>query len=201
LVITPKEFNRSHGQSRPVLGYQGRSIPRSSLNSAWAVTDKTDQSEVLKLVRAYLGTEFDNWLSKFVVTLTQKDALVKSLVKEGVSKKQLQGLKIEELRKLADEKEIDYFSISIDPTPICTVVASELNRLGLFDEMTQTLTRLEESDDCFGPPAWRFQGDPEHIADFERFLAQQSLNYLHGQPYETQWNGRPLGGWFVQNAR
>ena len=129
LVICPKEFNRKHSKSLPIEGYMGLSLPLSDLDEKWSIKDGMTAHEVLKLCRKFLGVEFDNWLKSHQISVSQQSQLMKKLEAEGLPRKQLLGLRLEELKALADEEEVPYFEMDKNPASDWYVVYNEYLRL------------------------------------------------------------------------
>jgi hypothetical protein len=197
LVIAPKEFNRRHGTKYPVTGYQGRCIPRNSLQPSWLVADNNDNSTLLKLIRAYLGQEFDKWLSGFVISLTQRDKLIRDLKKAGLSKKRLDVLNLQALKSLAAQEEVAFFDLTKSAEDTKEVLHQELLRLGLQSEISTALTHLIECDDLIGNCVYKFTGTEEEKQEFENILIEQALLCLHGQQHEVTFRGRPAQALFA----
>lgn len=195
LVITPKEFNRRHGLKSPVTGYLGASIPRSTLDAKWGVNEEMNSNKVLKLVRSYLGNDFDNWLSGFVITLTQRDQLIKQLTKAGLPKKQLQELKLQQLKALAEEEEVPHFDITRAPENVSDTLVKELKRLALSPALCKALEDLREPEWSLDDLPSRFCGAPEDVAEFQEMLIQQALLCLHGQSHSEMWRDKPILDW------
>lgn len=200
LVITPKEFNRKHGTKSPVSGYLGRRIPRSSLQPSWQVKENDGNSSLLKLVRSYLGSEFDRWLSGFVISLTQRDKLIKDLKKAGHPKRRLDSLNLQALKSLAEQEELAFFDLDKDGEEAREVLHQELLRLGLRGEISEAFERLIDCDDFFGISTYSFNGTDEEMLKFENALIEQALLCLHGQQHETSILGQPIQEYFSKKA-
>jgi hypothetical protein len=198
LVITPKEFNRRHGQKFPVTGYQGKSIPRSSVSSDWDVKEGMKPLEILKLVRRYLGAVFDTWLSSYVITASQREVLIKNLVRAGLSKSQLLSMRTSQLRSLSEEEELPYFDLNKDPTEILSVVIEELKRLSLGSELLTPLELILEEEWELVTPDKVFRGSTDERNELRKMLIDQALLCLHGQPYCSMWNSLPAINWFAE---
>lgn len=199
LVITPKKFNRTHAQKFPVTGFMGKSIPRASMQACWLVPEDTDTKKVLKLLRAYLGKEFDQWLSGFVISLTQRETLIRQLRKAGLPQKQLQELKLQQLKSLAEEEDLPYFNIDKEAEDVRYVLSTELHRLGLATEISKALELLHEAEWSLEAVANTFSGTQEEQQEFEEAVVEQALKCLHGQPYTDTWRKKPLLNWLYEN--
>lgn len=198
LVITPKQFNRAHAQKFPLIGYMGKSIPRESLQTCWLIHEGMDTNKILKLLRAYLGKEFDQWLSGFVISLGQRDTLIRQLQKAGLPQKLLQGMNLQQLKALAEEEDVDYFDIDKEPEDVRSVISYELNRLGLASEMSQALELLHEADWSLDGGGSSFSGSQEEKQAFEIVLVEQAIKCLHGQPYTGIWRDKPVLDWLLK---
>jgi hypothetical protein len=201
LVIAPMEFNRKHGQSFPVTGFQGKSTLRASLRPEWKVKDDMETLEVIKLIRRYLGSEFDDWLSGFVITTSQRDQLIKNLVQAGFPKAQLIGMNTSQLRALSKEEELPYFDLDRPATEPMLVLIEELKRLSLAPELSEPLELLLEDEWGISRPERIFSGSPEKKVDVGKWLIEQALLCLHGQPFTSTWKKRPVLEWFVETTR
>lgn len=197
LVICPKEFNRKHTKSLPVEGYLGLSLSLSDKNEKWSIKDGMTAHEVLKLCRKFLGVEFDNWLKSHQISVSQQSQLMKKLEAEGLPRKQLLGLRLEELKALADEEEVPYFAMDKDPSEDWYVVHKEYLRLLPSGELNIFLGYLEkiyfDFDVC---SSIEFLGDSKEYEAFKDFITEQALKQLHGQPFECTWKGQSLESYF-----
>lgn len=192
LVIAPKSFNRQHAQKFPVHALIGKAIPAVDLTDQWKVVEGMDSSQVIKLARSFVGEEFDKWLASFLISNSQRDQLIKNLVKAGLPKKRLQELKLRQLKALAEEEEVPYFDISTNPQDVRSLLSEETERLGVGRELGLLLERLESEDCPFVPSGWHFEGEREDQEEFEKFVIDQAFLCLHGQPYSDIWRGQPV---------
>lgn len=193
LTITPKEFNRKHSTKIPSCGYQGQHLSRGELESKWRVLDSSSSLEILSLARKYIGDEFDVWLSKHVVTPTQKQALIKQLSKAGFDKRRLQDFSLSQLKAMADDEDVAYFNMSKSPDDIKRVLIEELSRLNLGNNLKIAFEylELEELKDLCSVEI-EFSGADSEKEGFEEFLIEQSLACLHGQPYLNKWGKKAV---------
>jgi hypothetical protein len=192
LVIAPKSFNRQHAQKFPVHALIGKAIPDAALSDQWKVAEGMDSLQVLKVARSFMGEEFDKWLASFLISNSQRDQLIKNLVKAGLPKRRLQELKLRQLKAIAEEEELPYFDISTKPHDVRTLLSEETERLGVGRELGLLLQRLESEDCVFYPSGWHFTGTREDQSEFEKFVIDQAFLCLHGQPYSRLWRGQPL---------
>lgn len=197
LTITPKEFNRKHSTKTPSCGYQGQHIQRDELDSKWKALDSSASLEILSLARKYIGDEFDAWLSKHVVTPTQKQALIKQLSKSGFDKQRLQDFSLAQLKTMAADEDVAYFNMSKSPDDIKRVLIEELSRLDIENDFTTAFEYLElEELRDFCTIEMEFIGTDSEKQELEEFLIEQSLACLHGQPYLIKWREKSVLDWF-----
>lgn len=197
LVICPKEFNRKHSKSLPVEGYMGLSLPLSDVEEKWSIKDGMTAHEVLKLCRKFLGIEFDNWLKSHQISMSQQRQLMKKLEAEGLPRKQLLGLRLEELKALADEEEVPYFSMDKEPAGDWFVVQQEYLRLLPNRSLSSILGFVEEIEyEFLTTPSVEFAGTAGDYESFKNWVILTALLQLHGQPSEYTWKGQSLESYF-----
>ena len=202
LVICPKEFNRKHSKSLPVKGYLGLSLPLSDLDEKWSIKDGMTAHEVLKLCRKFLGVEFDNWLKSHQLSVSQQSQLMKKLEAEGLPRKQLLGLRLEQLKALADEEEVPYFDIDKSPAEDWYVVQQEYLRLLPEGSLLTVLVYVEEIEyDFLTAPSVEFLGAAGDYESFKNWVIRTALLQLHGQPFECTWRGQSLKSYFKRKER
>lgn len=192
LVIAPKSFNRQHAQKFPVHALIGKAIPAADLTDQWKVVEGMNSPQVLKLARSFVGEEFDRWLTSFLISNSQRDQLIKNLVKAGLPKRRLQDLKLRQLKALAEEEEVPYFDISTNPQDVRSLLSEETERLGVGRELGLLLDRLESEDCSLVPSGWHFEGERKDQEEFEKFVIDQAFLCLHGQPFSELWKGQPV---------
>jgi hypothetical protein len=198
LAIAPKDFNRKHGVKEPAVGYQGKSGEWESLEYSFAVSPKESALSVLKKIRRYVGQDFDKWLSSFVLTQSQRQLIIKSLVKEGFNKLVLEQLSLKQLKACADDKEVAYFSIDQEPEAKLTMVCEELERLQISNELVNTLLLLNRIDNSLEGSSYKFSGNDQEKIEFSNAIVQDALACIHGQPYESTFKGSPFKAWFEE---
>ncbi len=196
LAITSKTFNRKHGTKLPVEGYLGSSTPRASLLIQWKVADSLDSLEVLKLARKYIGEEFDIWLKKHLINLTQKGAILKKLKDAGYDHDVLKTMRLKELKAIANDEEISYFSIDKDPEDELWISRDELQRLGLDNSVLKHLNLYHEGYSSFNDFTTFKESSNEEVK-FKKFLIQQAFLCIHGQPFSELWENRPFK-WHIE---
>lgn len=197
LVITPKTFNRKHGTKLPIEGYMGSSIPRTSLLKQWKVTTSLESLEVLKLARRYIGEEFDIWLKKHLISQTQKQAILKKFKEAGYDYQVLKTMELRQLKAMADEEEIPYFSIDKDPNEEIYFLGDELLRLGINNHISKQFDYYWSVYESFGDS--NFNGSEEEENKFISHLVEQALLCLHGQPFIDTWKEVPFETYFKSN--
>ena len=174
LSIAPKTFNRKHGTKLPVAGYMGSSIPRANLLNQWKLADSLDSLEVLKLARKYVGEEFDVWLKKHLISQTQKSAILKKLKEAGYDNNVLKTMGLKELKAVASEEEISYFSLDKEPEEEWWVSREELERLGLKNAIFNHLD-LYYQDYIDLEKFITFKESPSEELKFKEHLIQQAF--------------------------
>jgi hypothetical protein len=180
----------------------GLSLPLSDLEEKWSTENCVTAHEVLKLCRKFLGAEFDNWLKSHQISVSQQSQLIKKLEAEGLPRKQLLGLRLEELKAIADEEEVPYFSMNKDPTADWYVVNNEYCRLLPNGELRTILRYLEEIYyDAILPSSVEFVGDSSDYEEFRSWIVNAALKQLHGQCFDQPWKGKSLCHYFKMKER
>lgn len=201
LAITPKDFNRKHSTKEPSYGYKGESIARDDLLTCWSVTQMHDAMAILKLARRYIGEQFDVWLKGHVISITQKQGLVKDLTRAGFHQETLKKLDFKQLREMALDEDVAYFYMTNSPSDTRRVLAEELRRLALGGDIAECILLLEGADCTIEPAEKIFDGADIESRELEAHLIQQGLNCLHGQPFSEQWKGRAFLSFFVERPK
>jgi hypothetical protein len=196
LAIAPKDFNRKHGVKEPVVGYLGKSGEWESLEYSFAVSPNEPSVSVLKKIRRYVGQDFDKWLSSFVLTQSQRQLIIKSLVKEGLSKTALNELNLKELKAYADKNEIAYFSMSKEPEDSLSIAYEELQRLKIGEDLVQVLSVIDDIENSLNISIYSFTGSNSEKVEFSEQLLHDALACIHGQTYEGKWKNQSFVAWF-----
>lgn len=191
LAITPATFNRKHGTKLPVEGYIGSSIPREGLSKQWKIADSLNNLDILKLARKYIGEEFDIWLKKHLINQTQRDAIIKKLKEAGFDTKLLKTMRLRELKAIAEEEEIPYFSITKEAEEEWLVALEEMERLKLENSVSKHLNLYYEAYFSFNDYL-TFADSSDKELEFMAYLAQQAFLCIHGQSFKQDWNGKPF---------
>jgi hypothetical protein len=189
LAITPATFNRKHGTKLPVDGYLGSSIPREGLSKQWKIVESLNNLDILKLARKYIGEEFDIWLKKHLINQTQKGAILKKLKEAGYDNDVLKTMGLRELKSIADEEKIPYFSMSKDPEEDWWLARNEMERLKLDNSVSKHLNLYYEAYSSFDD-FLTFNDSPDKELEFKTYLVQQAFLCIHGQLFEEKWKGK-----------
>ncbi len=196
LVIAPRDFNRKHGVKQPVVGYLGKSGEWDALEIAFAVSPKESSLSVLKKIRRFIGQDFDKWLSSFVLTQSQRQLIIKSLIKEGLNKVSLEHMSLKQLKDCADGHEVGYFSMNRAPKTKLEIVCEELQRLQIREDIVDVLSILDQIDNSLEGSIYIFSGSDVEKAELTECLASDALAYIHGQSSESTFKGKPFKAWF-----
>lgn len=188
LAITPAKFNRKHGTKLPIEGYLGTSIPRDELSKQWKIAESLNNLDILKLARKYIGEEFDIWLKKHLINQTQRDTIIKKLKEAGFDNNLLKTMRLRELKAIADEEEIPYFSITKQPEEEWWLARNEMKRLMLDNSVSRHLNLYYEAFLSFDD-FLTFRDSPSKELEFKKYLVQQAFLCIHGQPFKQDLNG------------
>jgi hypothetical protein len=194
LVICPREYNRKHSRKVPKLGYLGLSIDREDLSRKWCISNTLTNLEVIELAGKFLGIEFRKWLKSHLIQTTQHKQLIKKLAEAGVPEHVTKMMTLEQLKALADEEDIPYFSQEIDAQDLLYILGKELKRFEISKELSLTLDYLSDilGICTFHNPPWKFIGSEQEISVFIEFVCEQTLHAIHGQHFEIHWQERSL---------
>ncbi len=199
LTIAPKEFNRKHSTKLPTCGYLGLSIPKSSLQPQFNIQESSSSQEILALARKFIGSEFDDWLKKHNINITQKQALIRSLKKAGYHEERLKELGLKDLQAIANDEDVGYFHMTVSPEDIESVLTDELKRLGIGENLSSALEYLAAEElDFLEKSEFKFVGTEEEREAFKEYLISQSLLCLHGQPYSEIWKKKGVLSFFIR---
>lgn len=211
LIIAPFAFNRSRG-SKYTSG--GLYIKRRDLADKWRVRDKDSVKEIFAKMHAFLGTELDSFLSENVLTITQREQLIRKIIKkikateelfdeedESCLRYKLNSLEPLELKEKAASLEISVNDRSITSKSELTVLYEELSRCVAFghNELTPLLvfiTAFYTKKNCIGDDF-----DTEQNPIFQAAPGidlnglKQSINTacwlaLHGDAYSATHEGK-----------
>jgi hypothetical protein len=199
LVICPKDYNRKHSRKTPKIGYLGLSIERIKLEKKWSILDTYTSLQALELASKFLGDEFKKWLKSHSISYTQHRQLLKKLISTGIPDYILNPLNLEQLKALADDKEIPYFNHEIQTENLFDVIADESERFELDKELSLTISHLYDVRETFLRIATlEFLGTEQEIDNFTDFVCRQVLNAIHGQSYEATWRRKKMSSYFCR---
>lgn len=150
LVIAPKEFNLRHGSKQPNHLGVGRYLPTAALLEKHKLREHDTAAQVFKKVERLLGLEWQSFIATLTIQQTQEQQLRAKLKKLEIPAPA--HLSLDELRQLADNRQVTYFSNDITTTDPVTVALSELDRLGHssgeFSVYLRWLQRLWDAEWC-----------------------------------------------------
>jgi hypothetical protein len=151
LIIAPFAFNRKRGTSYTE---GGSYILRSALHPKWLIRDKDSVKEIFAKMHKYLGTELDIFLSENALTITQKESLIRKILKRVKSEYVLCGyaddaieLHIQALHnhlKTLDTDGLNTFALQKDLTINIRSITSKSQLTVLFEELTRCQQRDSE---------------------------------------------------------
>jgi len=128
IVIASKEFNLRHGAKQPSRLDVGRYLPTAALLEKHKLREHDTAAQVFKKVERLLGQEWLAFISTLTIQQTQEQQLRAKLKKLEIPAPA--HLSLDELRQLADNRGVNYFSNDITTADPVTVALSELDRLG-----------------------------------------------------------------------
>lgn len=128
LVIAPKEFNLRHGSKQPNRHDAGRYLPTAALVEKHKLRENDTAAQVFKKVERLLGLEWQSFIATITIQQTQEQQLRQKLKKLDIPAPA--HLSLDELRQLADNRQVTYFSNDLTSTDTVTVALSELDRFG-----------------------------------------------------------------------
>lgn len=150
LVIAKKEYNLRHGSKQPNLLGVGRYLPTAALLEKHKLREHDTAAQVFKKVERLLGLEWQSFISTLTIQATQEQQLRQKLKKLDIPAPA--HLSLDELRQLADNRQVTYFSHDITTADPVTVALSELARFGhsqgAFSVYLRWLQRLWDAEWC-----------------------------------------------------
>lgn len=187
LIIAPKEWN--YKNSTTALAGTGRSINISELKPKWRVRSFDTPAEVLGKLKAYLGKEFNKFLTSVQINKSQAEQLTDKLRKITLIPS---DLNLNELKELASLNKIKAFNSISQPAPVHHVLKSEFERLSLQANWLYWIINQMDIDEKYSPiglavlDAAVFEDE-----EFYDFICNQALNYLHGKKVSYVYKGKP----------
>lgn len=128
LVIATKEYNLRHGAQQPSHLDAGRYLPTAASLEKHKLSEYDTAAQVFKKVEKLLGHEWKAFIATLTIQQTQEQQLRAKLKKLDIPAPA--QLSLDELRELADNRQVSYFSNDITTADPVTVTLSELDRLG-----------------------------------------------------------------------
>lgn len=190
LVITPANWNFKH--SSIATDGTGRSILKSTLSPKWTVKTADSIAEVLGKARAYLGSEFNKFISGAQFS-SQKEQLRKKLTKLT---KVPSNASLSDMKKLAELHGVSTFNITSTAEPVVKVLKHELERLNKTDHWTYWLINQLFLEYSFESETFAKKelDTPESHADF---VIEQALNLLHECTVSIVFEGKPAPDYYA----
>lgn len=185
LVIAPKGFNLRHGAKQPSRLDVGLYLPTAVLFEKHNLRAHDTAEKVFKKVEKLLGREWKSFIATLTIQQTQEQQLRAKLKKLEIPAPA--HLSLDELRQIADNLQVSYFSANFTATETVTVALSQLDRFGYasgeFSVYHRWLQRLWDSD-------WCLDGGEEiqHRDKVEFCILNEVWAILHGinLPERTQ---------------
>jgi hypothetical protein len=131
LVLAPARLNRSHGSKTPSEGFEGigRYVPTSALLSRFSVSKGDSLAQVERQVFQLLGTTWQQFVATLVIQQGQQEQLRKKIEKTLDTRLPI-DLTFEQLKAMAEESGVSYFSANFSAYSAVSVLAKELQRFG-----------------------------------------------------------------------
>jgi hypothetical protein len=190
LVITPANWNFKH-RSIATDG-TGRSISKSSLSPKWKVKKSDSIAEVLGKARAYLGSEFNKFISGAQFP-SQKEQLRKRLIPLT---KIPTNASLAFMKELAALHGVATFNLTSTAARVETVLKHELERLNKTEHWTYWLINQHCLEHSFESETFAKKelDTPKGHADF---IVEQALNLLHDCPVSIVFEGKPAPDYYA----
>lgn len=148
IVIATKEFNLRHGAKQPSHLDVGLYLPEAALLEKHKLKEHDTAKQVFKRVEKLLGHEWKSFIATLTIQQTQEQQLRAKLKKLNISVPV--HLSLNELRQIADNRQVSYFSGNFTATDAVTVALSELDRFGHasgeFSIFFRWLQHLQDAD-------------------------------------------------------
>lgn len=190
LVITPATWNLKH-KSIATDG-TGRSILISSLKNKWTVKNSDSPAEVLGKARAYLGREFNKFLSG-VQLASQREQLVKKLKPlTSVST----NANLSELKSIAMLHGVKTFNKTSRAARTSEVLKHELERLNKTNHWTYWMICQLHYEYSFEADVFARKESDTPISH-EAFVIEQTLNWLHECNVDIVFDGKPAPDYYA----
>lgn len=148
IVIATKEFNLRHGAKQPSRLDVGLYLPTAALLEEHKLREDDTAEQVFKKVEKLLGHEWKSFIATLTIQQTQEQQLRVKLKKQEIPAPA--HLSLDELRQLAKNHEVDYFSANFTAAYPVDVALSELERFGHssgeFSVFRRWLQLLQDAD-------------------------------------------------------
>lgn len=190
LVIAPADWNLKHKSI--ATDRTGKSISKSNLSPKWKVKDSDSIAEVLGKARAYLGSEFNKFISGAQFP-SQKEQLRKKL---SAFTKIPTNASLGDMKELATLHGLSSFNITSNAAPVTKVLKVELERFNKTDHWTYWLINQIYLENDFESLTFakRELDAPEGLTDF---IVKQALNLLHGCTVNIVFEGKPAPDYYA----
>lgn len=190
LVISPAKWNLKH-KSIATEG-TGRYIRKSSLSPKWAVKTNDSPAEILGKARAYLGDEFNKFLSAVQLT-NQKEQLLKKLT--GLTSIPATAT-LSEIKEISVHHGISTFNKTSSAATVTEVLKHEIERLNKTGHWTYWLINQLHYECYFGIKIYALKelDTPSGYADF---VIEQALNWLHDCKVDIVFEGKPAPDYYA----
>ena len=159
------------------------------LTKRWVIKAGATKAQILSLARRYLGSEFDLWLTKHTITLSQSQTLIKKLKGLNYAAKQIEELSLEELKVLASDVGLNVFEQNKAHECVLTVLEAELKRLrpeSIFLKVIPTMACLAD---------WSIEEEvfnrlrPSQFEAACEFVVEQAYRELHRLSFSHEFEG------------
>lgn len=187
LVIAPKEWN--YKNSTTAIAGTGQSISIQDLKPKWRVRSFDTPAEVLGKLKAYLGKEFNKFLTNVKINKTQAEQLTDKLKKITLVPS---DSKLSELRELASTNKIKVFNSISQSAPVHHVLKSEFERLCQQYNWLYWIINQMTIDEQYSPIGIAvLDAVVLENREFYEFICDQAFNYLHGKKITFMYKGKP----------
>lgn len=190
LVIAPADWNFKHKSI--ATNSTGRSISKCSLSPKWKVKKSDSIAEVLGKARAYLGNEFNKFISGAQFP-TQKEQLRKKLIPFTNIPT---NASLDLMKELAALHGVATFNLTSNAARVETVLKHELERFNKTDHWTYWLINQHCLEHSFESVTFAKKelDTPKGHADF---IVEQALNLLHDCSVSIVFEGKPAPDYYA----
>jgi hypothetical protein len=186
LVLAPARLNRLHGSKTPSEEFEGigHYLPTGALLSRYSVGIGDSLAKVEKQVFRLLGATWQQFVATLILQQGQQELLTKKLERRLGIKLPI-DLSIEQLKAMAQNADISYFSANWNPLSVIPVLQMELDRHGQFKgaeyDVYSSWLKMYEEEFCFlsGASLGGLSGIEQ--GQLEQLLVGEVFAILHGQ--------------------